>query len=200
MLDEARFPTLAAYLASLPAGLDSYPQARSKGTLLRSSLDGHRVEPLLDGLPERLAALISSPPPAGVWVPAVHSDAVFHVVRDHYYPSDEAVRAWTLERTRATVHKPMYRALVRVAGPAVLLRMGAKVHGLLQQGTSVDVVVEGRRVEVTERFPPHLHSREVLLANVALLESLVEITGGASPAAAMLDESPTRARYECTWS
>lgn len=114
-VDRERFPTLHAYLAQLPQGLNSYPEALSKGSLLRSSLEGHDVGRLVDELPDVLRAVIESPPPAGVWVPAVHSDAVFHAVVDRFHPTDERVIAWSEARTLSMAKGPMYGALFRVS-------------------------------------------------------------------------------------
>lgn len=155
---------------------------------------------MLEGLPKRLVRLLEEPPPAGVWVPAVLSDAVFHIVVDRRYPDEEALLRWTHLRTVSMVEKPMYRALVRVAGPGIFLKMGARVHGLIQKGTSMSVTLDRKRAEIVESFPPFLHSHLVLLSNVALLRGLIEITGGENVSALMTAEAPEEACYECTWT
>jgi hypothetical protein len=196
-VDRERFPTLNAYVAQLPQGLNSYPEARSKGSLLRSSLEGHDVGRLIDDV---LRAVIESPPPAGVWVPAVHSDAVFHAVVDRFHPTDERVIAWCEGRTLSMAKSPMYGALFRVSGPAILIRGTARFHGLAQRGTEMSAILDDHRARLHMSFPPHLHSRLNLLSNVGMFRGLIRITGGQTPQAKMTRFSATDADYECTWT
>ena len=195
VLDRVRYPRLAAYLDGLPEGLDSYPECQSKATLLVSAFDGVDASELLDGLPDRLTSLVREPPAAGIWVPAVWSDAMFHASCDRFFPTVEAVQAWTYERTVRISKHPIYRRLLTVPGPRMLIKIGTKAHGLIQRGTEIETALDRRGAELTMRFPPRLHVGLNLSANVALWRGCVEITGGQNVRCDMVSCSDTEARY-----
>lgn len=198
-LDVRRHPQLAAYLARLPDALASYPECRTKGTLITSALGDHDVAPLLAGLPAAVAEVLREPPLPSAWLPAVLSDAVFYVLVDAHYPTPEAMLAWTKERALQTARSPLYRALTRVSGPLALLRIASAAHGLFQRGT--DLAVERGRgyVEAVLSHPPHLHGGMNHLSNVGLFEAVLEMTGVRDPRVEMVDSEPTFARYRMRW-
>lgn len=195
MLDRARYPRLAEYLDGLPDGLGSYPECQSKATLLVSAFDEIDRFELLDGLPEALQEVVHEPPPTGLWVPAVWSDALFFARCDLSFPTAQAVREWTYERTIRIAKHPIYRRLLKVPGPRMLMKMGEKAHGLIQRGTELDVTLDERGADVVLRFPPKLHVGLNLVANVALWRGCVEITGGTNVRSEMVSSSDTDARY-----
>ncbi|MGE0791689.1 MAG: hypothetical protein AB7S26_38795 [Sandaracinaceae bacterium] len=194
-MDRERFPILAEYLEGLPDGLESYPDCESKSSLILSALDGHDRALIADGLPDALAAVVREPPPPGVWMPAVMNDAVFFAVCDRYYPTPEAVHAWTYDRTLAMTKNPLYRTLLRVPGPRVLLRMAARTHGLLQRGTMLAAKSSDSNVHLTLTFPPKLHVGLNLVSNVALWQVVVEVTGGKNVKSRLDRVTDTEAHY-----
>lgn len=197
------YPSLATYLESLPEGLDSYPSAQSKSALVRSALrdldDGRALDPAV-GLHEPLRELLLDPPPAGVWVPAVHTIAVSLMVLDARHADARAAEAFTRARVLSVAENPLYRALLRVPGPGRLIALGGRIYRQLQRGTELVTEVGPRRAIVSERFPPHLHPPSVLRLNRVLLQSVVELCHGEGAQARMLEHGSTHATYECSWS
>lgn len=201
MLDAARFPTLSAYVAALPDGLESYPACRSKGALVRSVLDEADLTTHAPSLPPPLAALLTDRPPLTAWIPATLTDAVFHLYCDTHAPTDEAMLAWTYERSSRMGRSQTYRHILAVAGPRVLLRTGVRMHGFFQQGTELEIpALTAGRAELVLRHPPHLHARLNQLSNVALLRALVDLTGGKNAACDMVARDAKHARYVVTWT
>ncbi|MEM6956036.1 MAG: hypothetical protein AAF645_10120 [Myxococcota bacterium] len=200
MIDSERFPSLADYIARLPDGLASYPECQSKGSLLLSAVLDQDLDEITEGLPPVLVNVMRAPPPAGVWVSAVLSDAAFHAVCDRVYATDDAMLAWCRERTMMMATNPLYRAFFRVSGPRVLFKMSMHSHRLFQRGTDLEIeTLEPNRVVSRMTHPPHLHSRLNQLSNVSLFEAIAELTGGKNVKATMLERGPTEALYECTW-
>jgi hypothetical protein len=199
-VDPSRYPHLAAYLAQLPDGLRSYPECKSKGTLVVSAIEGHDLSAIGDGLPPDLLAMLRQPPPVGVWVPAVFSDAVFYVLVDAFYPSKDAVLKWTFDRTIRTASSRVYRALTRAAGPSTLLRMTAAVHRLFQRGTYLESKRIGKSVELRLRHPPYLHGGLNHVSNVALFRALLHYTGASDIDVEMIASEPTQALYVARWT
>ena len=199
-IDAARFPSLAAYVDALPDGLASYPDCRSKGTLLRSSLDHHDTEDMAKGIGPVLADILRSPPPAGVWAPAVYNDALFHAACDLHYPSDEAMLRWCRDRTDAMANNPLYRAIIRLPTPRMIVSIASRFHDLFQRGTTL-TVIDSSATHANARlsFPPHLHSRLNALSNVAMFEVLLEQVNAKRVRVTMTEQSPTHALYACRW-
>jgi hypothetical protein len=199
-VDPNRFPTLAAYVDALPSGLHAYPDCRTKAALLRSALEERDLTAVLPDLPEPLRTVFAAPPAITDWVPAVIADAAFHVVCDVYYPTPEAMLAWTYERTIGMAQRPMYKSLVRAAGPALFLKIAGRVHGLFQKGTDLEVEIGDHDATLTLTNPAHLHSDLNRSSNVALCRAVLEMTGGVNPTCEITDQTPTRAIYRCRWT
>ena len=194
-----RFPKLSGYLASLPQGLDSYPECTTKASLALSAFEKHDVEQLAEGLPRELAELVFSPPSGGMWIPAVWSDSIFHAMCDVFYPTEAAMRTWTRERTERLAANRLYRALLKRAGPGRFFRMSQRTHRLFQRGTEVETEAKDGHMITRMQFPPGLHNRLNLVSNEPALHTIVELTGGKSVRARMTEWSDVSATYECSW-
>jgi hypothetical protein len=200
-VDATTYPRLAEYIGHLPAGLDSYPNCKSKAILVRTAIEGLDVSTLPEGLPNVVAELIQRPPAQGLWMPAVHSDAVFFAIADRFYPSRKAVYDWTRERTMSGVRSPTYRALTRVAGPWVLMKMASASHGLFQKGTYLRAASDGRKsLRLTMTHPPYLHFGLNHYSNVPMFQVLIEVAGGRDVEVRMPVSEPEQAVYLASWS
>src|SRR3974390_2161748 len=115
-VDAERFPTVARYLARLPNGVDSYPDCKMKGSLVRSMLVGHRVE-ARDGLPSAVTHLLSFPPGSSDWVDQVAGRCVLRAVFDEHFRDAERFRVWAYENQRRLFSGPLYKILFWGIGP-----------------------------------------------------------------------------------
>jgi hypothetical protein len=200
-LDPQRFPTLAAYIRSLPHGLASYPECKTKGTVVRSALDDAGLAAHLEALPDEVGELVRSPPTITAWVPAVLSDSVFHAACDLACFDEEAVIRWSYERSVRVGGWRVYRQLLSVAGPRFFLRMAERTHALFQKGTDAQVVdLEANRCRVLFTHPPHLHSPLNQASNVGLLRAAIELVGGADVTCRMTESDERHAVFVCTWT
>ena len=188
------------YLASLPAGLDSHLRCETKASLLHSALEGQDAEAVAALLPERVATVARDLPPAGVWVPAVYNDVIFHAVCELAYPDERSMMAWCYERAKSLARKSIYRRLLRAAGPARLFRLAAAAHRLFQRGTELKATVREDGVTLRVTFPFRLHDEINSLSNVPAIIALAELTGGENVEAALIDYGDLHAIYECTWA
>lgn len=198
-VDADRYPQVAAYIGRLPEGLGSYPECRAKGSLIASALEGHDVADLGDGLPDAIAAMLRRPPASGLWVAAPLSDAVFYLLADVFYPTEDAVMQWTRERTLRTANSRLYRAISRVTRPGTLLRMAAAAHGLFQRGTELSATYSDAEATLQLTHPPHLHGGLNHRSNVPMFEALLAHTGAERVQVALTHSSDTEATYHGTW-
>ncbi len=138
-LDKLHFPTLAAYLSSLPEGLASHPSAQIKGAVLR---DVYIPAPLrvVEGLPDEVRELILHPPPHSVWVPEVHFHALLHAAYDHFFihRMDEYDQ-WISSSVRSLLNSPLYRIAFFVISPARLRRSMQSRWELVRRGTELQL-------------------------------------------------------------
>jgi len=122
-LDADKFPTVAAYLATLPDGLDSYPHCQSKAALYRTLALEH---PLSDqdraGLPESLRRLVDAPKTVAAWIPEVHSHALMLAVYDRSFDSLAHFEHHTFSVQRQLFESKIYAFLMRAATPQLLFR------------------------------------------------------------------------------
>lgn len=199
-VDEASYPRLHEYLRSLPDGLESYPECKSKAVLIQTAIEGHDLALLKPGLPEAVRDAMFEPPSTGLWVPATLSDAVFYAMVDSFYPTEEAVHRWTRARTFHAARSKLYRALTRIARPMMLLRMTSALHGLFQKGTDLDAESGDASVaKIRLSHPPYLHGGLNHFSNVALFEAMIEIAGGLAVKVEMTASESTQALYEARW-
>ena len=199
-LDQVKYPGLADYLDALPDGLHSFPDCFTKGSLIRSLLDGRDVEALCVGLPGELQAVVREPPLSGLWAPAVWNDAVFEAVCDAHYPSHAKIHAWTLERTVAVAHKPLYQAILRIPTTSLALRITTKTHRLFQRGSEMEVksITDGEAV-FELHAPRRLHSKRMLYSNAPMFEGIAKLTGATKAQCSMDRWGETGALYTCRW-
>ncbi len=200
-MDAAAFPHLAEYLAKLPAGLGSYPDCRTKGILIRSSVKDVAPHASWATLPPALLEAIESPPLPTTWVSTVLTNAVHFVVADTYYPTPQALLDWNYARTFKASNSPMYRTLTRMAGLRNFLRGAVKVHGLFQQGTDISIDFLGETsARVLLEHPPYLHFGLTHLANEAVFAATLDAAGAQSSKVKMTESSARRAVFEVSWT
>lgn len=199
-MDASEFPHLFAYLAKLPDGLASYPECRTKGILIRSSVKEVAFHPSWEALPEPILQVMKDPPLPTAWVSTVLTNAVHFAVADTYHPTPEAMLDWNYKRTKRVSTSPMYRMLTRVAGLKNFLRGAVKVHALFQQGTEMSVEFAGEAsARVVLEHPPYLHVGYALLANEAVFTATLEAAGATIAKVKMIEASPERAVYDVSW-
>ena len=190
---------LRTYLERLPAGLGSYPECRSKGILLRSSVEAVPFHESWDDLPAPIANAMRSPPLPTAWAPTVLTNAVHFAIADTYYPTPSAILTWNYDRVKRLGMSPMYRMFAHVAGLKNFLRGAVKVHSFFMQGTDVSLSFSAGGATIKLDHPPHLHSGVVHLANEAVFRAALECAGATGVLVKMTESSPERAIFEASW-
>ncbi len=198
-VDAQQFPALSEYLAQLPQGIASYPAASTMGIILKSAVAEHYFHASWKRLPAVLVAALKRPPLPTSWVSTVMTDAVFCLIADTFYPTDEAVLKWSYERTARLTRVPMYAPITRFAGVERFVKAGARVHGLFQRGTDLDVEASPGRAELALRHPPHLHGRLNHLSNEGVFRAALEAAGPGDATVELVESAPSVARYVARW-
>lgn len=198
-MDPRLFPATSAYIASLPAGLASYPECATKGILMRSAISSHPFHPSWKNLPDEVVSAIKSPPLPMSWTSAVLTDVLFCVIADTFYPSREAVLKWSYDRTFHLARVPLFSQITDFAGLDHFLRGAAKLHNLFQRGTTLDVVPGPLRADVRLVHPPFLHGELNHACNEGVFRAALETAGALRPTVSLRTSTPAGATYEARW-
>ncbi len=189
---------LDRYLAGLPAGLDSHPEALAKGSLVRNALEDRLDPDLLARLPPKLGRLASEPPMAGEWVPEVHFVALYLALSDAM--SEAEIYAWARERNRVLFQSSPYRILMEVASPGMLVRSAAQRWANWHRGSQLSVEgVADDGVRVFLRFPDDLFDPVMIRVFGQAFTAALDTANVPSPDVSVLSEGRGFARYLARW-
>jgi uncharacterized protein (TIGR02265 family) len=194
--------SVAAYLETLPAGADSYPECSTKASLLRNAVESRPLGPAVP-LPPALRALVDHPPPVTAWVPEVLFNALMLAIREvHFDPSDvEGFLAWVYEQNRKILSTPLYRVLFFVVSPERLLVGMEKRWSSFRRGTEARLVRLGDRdVEIHVTSPPNLYAPQTVQGMAAALRATIDCAGAKRAAVEGTVKSSTEVVYRLRWS
>lgn len=194
-----RYLSVEAYLAKLPAGLDSYPDVRAKGGLVLEFTSGLPPE-AADGLPEPLAALLRKPPAASAWVPEVHLSALTLARIEFLGMSNAEFSAWCHQQNLKLLRQPLNRLLMMVATPPLLLRGASSRFESFHQGTRILALPRGHNEwAVTLSFRPHLLPEIVLDAFRTAVQAAMEVAGAKDVQCVLAEKSEQHALLSVRW-
>jgi len=191
------------YLGRLPSGLDSHRDSLCKGSLIHMVLDDPDMKRRL--WPHLPVELRFEPlPPVSAWVPEVQHLAMWSVMRDTLFSSDEEIAACSRELNARLFAKPLYRALMWVASPDLLLRGAAQRWGQFHRGSAVEVVdrkksAEGESVEVRLSYPTNLFAPIHCLLFAGAVEAALYAAGARDPRHEIASSTPKQTMLRLRW-
>ena len=197
--DAQAYPRAAEYVGSLPEGLDSYPNFRSKASIYLTLLVELGVPLKTSTLPPILATLIESPPTANTWVPTSQVNALELVIAD-VLKSSEGFLGLAYSMNRKLLGSTMYRPMVFVSSPAFLLKVSTMVWGRFHTGTVLRPRVEASSARLDLTFPERLLPRLIVEEKATAYRAAAEAAGGRDVSAVVEECSAERARFTLTWS
>ncbi len=198
--DRARFPTLALYLDRV-GGVAALPACQAKASVLRELLNEHALHTLPNGaLPGALQALVRQPPPMNVWVSEVLSEAGFCAAYDFAFTSPTEATAANVRTNLRLFQLPMYRALMIVMTPSLLLRAASMRWSAFHRGSTLTVrESEAHSALAVLEFPAHLFIPENPLDVRAAIEASLIAAGGTDVSVSVHDATPTSMVYRATF-
>lgn len=198
-IDPARYPQVAAYLASLPEGLASHPECMAKASLYRHVLDESPL-PDQDGLPEVLADLLAHPRPVNTWIPEVYSHSLLLSEYDRVFPDERRFAAFCYETQRKLWSTKVYAMLMRWSSPQRLLASGSQRWGVFHRGSTLDFESAGEgRATLRLAHPFGLYDRLSRVGLVQGLRAAMDMSTRYRWSLVELGASPTGASWETTW-
>jgi hypothetical protein len=192
---------LGEYISSLPKGLDSYPESKCKGSVIRGALDALPGELDFEAMPEALAEFIQNPPPPSSWVPETCSMSVYLAVADQLFPNDErAFSYWVYGVGKAVFQSPMYRILMLVASPARLAKGAQRRWGAFHQGSEYLLERHEWGTLSKIKYQPYLFPRLGVVATSMAIKAAYRASGARKAKVEVVGWTPTEATIRSEWA
>ena len=196
----SRLPSLDDYVAMLPDGLDSFPEAKAKASLYRSTVE-HTLLDDVDLLPPALRPLITDPVPVSSWIPEVHSHAMILVCRDVAFESDEEFIEFTYQQQRALFSGRLYRIMLALASPSVLFRTAAMRWKSFHRGSSFTVEHwTSTSAQIRIEHPPGLWHGVLSGALLAGLRAVLDLSGAQNTRLEIAEHAAEHMRLVGSWT
>ena len=199
-LDAAHFPRVASYLRGLPHGMASYPEAMVKASMYRDAIVDRPLSDVVDKLPRAMADLVERPPLVSTWIPSVPVQALFLAIADHHRMTEEAFAAWTHRTQKSLLGGRLYRAIVALASPTMLLN-GTRVRwASFHRGSEIEVSQTGPgEARLSVLFPRGLFAVTNLRGFSGGFQAIAELSNAKPVSVALVDAKPTRGDFLVRW-
>lgn len=187
------------YLASVPGGLDAYPDHLVKASVVDAWIAGHDREHIAASLPaavrdRSLSRHVSE------WIPEVHATAVYLAVRALFFPSDDAYVDAAYGKNRALFERPIYRAALRLLTRARIAKSVAALFGLWHRGLEASATDdEPGTIMVRLGYPENLVPKLIARCYVTAIQAALQRRGEQPPEVELQVFEPTRALLAVAW-
>lgn len=198
-------PSVDRYLALLPDGMRSFPEATAKGTVVLPWLDGAVGEALRGNpdLPAPVQALFADPPTLGAWIPEVSLVVLILAAFDGHFAragGPDALQAYIRETNRAALVGPAYRVLFAVASPERLLTGAAQRWSAFHRGSTLKLAARERgRAQLDLAYPPGIFSEHSFRGHGTTFALAAELAGGREATMTYVHDRPGLTRYTVSW-
>ena len=192
---------LQSFLDALPAGLDSYPQAVAKASILRTFLaKTDATKGWAGDLPAPLPALVEAPPPDSAWVLEAHCHGVYLAARDLLFPTDTSYIAHWRAVNESIVTGKLYRAIFALISPARVLTGTGSRWGRLHDGIELLVEAESNSAELIMKYPRGLVPELLAQSYTTAFDGVLRASGGRRVEVVLSEFTSRTASYRATWS
>jgi hypothetical protein len=193
-------------MRELPNGLESYPDCRSRGDIVKQQvqeLNAKRASGELTDIPGTLLTLLKEPLTA--WIPETHPQAILAAHRDVLFKDDDAFFEYTVSSVKGLFSKPLYRMLFKVLTPSVVVSGATKRFASFHTGAQLwmrrSETRENRQVYSLELcHPPALFAllqRKVFCGSFRVA---AELAGAKDVRTGVVDMKPESTFYEVSWA
>ena len=199
MFHPGLLPLAASYLERLPEGLESYPSCLVRTEVTELVLQ--RFPHVLDhpGVAPVFADQLRKTLEQGEWMSEAMGIAVRMIARDTIFKSDAEYDDWTFEISKELYTRRVYRVLMYLISPSLVVLGAARRWNAFRQGTNLVAKPHSSGGEIELAFPPHLYTPLVLGGLGQAFRAALE-AARARNARVKLDEvEADHARWSVTW-
>jgi len=199
VLDPDSLPLSAAYVAALPQGLDSYPRCRVRATVTRLTVE--RFPQLLDhpGIGSAFRERLQGALAAGEWMSEAVGTAVRILTREVVFENDAQYFAWTFDIASEIFKRPVYKVLMYVVSPALVMLGATRRWNTFREGTKLVANVHGSAGDIVLNFPPRLYTPLVLEGFGHAFRASLVAARARNVRLALEDVQPESARWSAVW-
>jgi len=195
---------VAAYLERLPHGIDSYPQATVKGSVVRAVIGDTGPSSLPVALiPPSTEELVRNPPGVSDWVRETHHGALLSAIFDTRFRGAGGIPAfdvWAIERNRTLLRGPLYRVMFLVLSPERILIGVQQRWAAFHRGSLLNVVKRAERAaQVRLTYPAFLFAEHALRWFACAFQVAVEAAGAKNAHVRADVESETSTLFDAQW-
>lgn len=198
--DPDALPRVAAYERSLPDGLGSYPQCRVRTVVVRASVD--RFPGVLGraGVDPGFSEQVGSHVARDEWMPETLAVALALLCRDAEFSGDDAFLNWHYELSSEIFKQRLYRALMYVVSPTLVVLGAQKRWGAFRQGSTLSAKVTRNEGEASLEFPSHLYPELTLRGFGEAFQAALVAARARGPSVELIDVTPRSARWTMRWT
>jgi hypothetical protein len=194
-------PTLSAYLAALPDGLDANPTFVQKSAVTHSLIEHWPgIRDHAADLPPPLASLLTSTPPSNVWIREVHGMSLWLLAWDVHCGGDAGrFHDFSMRVNRSLLQSPMYRMVFGVLGGRLTVRTIGVAWSSFHRGIVQHLNLDGLTATITLEFPMGLVPAALAPSYAAAYQAGLEVAGIADARVTMVDVGLSRIQYSVAW-
>jgi len=198
----ARYLRARAYLQSLPAGLDSFPECRVRAEVYTDVRESFPELGKDTSLPPRVSAYFKGHHDKQ-WISEVLGQVINLLARDSL-PGDDAFLDYTYGLNQRLFQSSFLRHLMRLVTPTLIVMGAAQRWGTLHEGTTLTAgkIVrksDGNRTTGTLHFPAGLYPELFLRALVPAFRAGIDGARAEHAEVRLVRVEPTLAEYEIAW-
>jgi hypothetical protein len=199
LLDPAIFPRTAAYLAALPGGLDAYPHCRVRTAVTREITD--QFPKVLDGpgIDPAIVELLRGSIQRQEWMPEAHGMLFRLLVRDVSFQTDADYHRWYYEIAGKIFAKPLYRVLMYVVSPTLVMLGAQKRWAAFREGTTLSAKIDRNVGEIELKFPEKLYTELILVGFGEAFRASVVAARARNAKVELIEVAAERARWKASW-
>lgn len=191
------------YLGSVLGGVNAYPEHVQKVAVFRQFIAERPTDELKRQLPPELAMMFSGATNPSVWVSEVKANAVLLGMRDACYGSDEEFVNAALQANQRLFASPMYRLLMKVASPALMLKNSQRYWNVFHRGMNLVLSrydESGKSCVFTLVFPVSLLPELVARAYATAFASAIAAAGGKNVRSEIVGHDGFRSEFLVRWA
>ena len=195
-----RFPRALTYLETLPGGIAAHPECRTTADysiMIREEFPQLARDP---DLPLTVRQALRAPWREGEWMSEVAANTLVLLVRDRIHQDDIAFAEWTFEFSRQLFKRPMYRLLMHVLSPHLVLMGAAHRWEKFHIGSHLKSSGVKSSAKLRLTYPPNLFATTNLLSLSAAYQAAAACAGAKNVQGSAREVSPGEAAFEIRWA
>ena len=202
-LDGVRYANAGAYVATLPDGLASFSACRmNRHVLAHVGIDFPDLFAETDAPPLVMDFFKGRTP--GDWINEATGNAIYLMIRDRYFGDDSSFRSWNQTNIERLVRNPVFRAIMVLLSPSLVVMGAGKRWGSFHQGTEMKTESMGQaggRMQVRGRltFPEGLYNRLLLELHCSTFLAALVVARATEPEVRLVGVAPGQAEYVASW-